>query len=88
MLENFIDELAGRMGLKLSSVSIADEQMLEGVDACILDLASGTTRSCLFVYRSELGDLERGSVPEMFAGRVRGALLRLQYLLEHQECEA
>jgi len=87
MLEKFIGELARRMGLKLSSVSIADENFIEGVDAFILDLASGSTRSCVFVYQSELGDLERGSVPDLFACRVRGALLRLQYLLEHQGCE-
>ena len=88
VIERYAGELATRMGLPLSNISIAGEDIHGGSGTCLLELDSGRKQTSVLVYQSELDAAQQGSPPELLIARLMVALLRLQFLYEQPECGA
>lgn len=80
MLEEYAADLAKQMGMKLSKVSV--EEAVDCLDASLLLLASGRQQASALVYQSDLNELKLSGNCDRLDMKIRGALSRLQMMLE------
>ena len=82
MIQEYAADLAARMGITLSRVSVVDGKLLGCRDSNLLQLYSGGHMESALIYRQELEDLQNGVRRHRLETRICAALSRLKILLE------
>lgn len=82
MIEKYVSDLAARIGVKLSKVSLVDGRTLGCRDSYLLNMSKKEHVVSAIVYQSDLADLDKGLGCDRLEIRIRSALSRLQLMLE------
>ncbi len=82
IIQEYADDIAQQLGIKLSWISVVDGQRLGCRGVHLLKLASDGQLVCTLVYQSELDDLQSDLFSDRLEMKVRMALSRLKILLE------
>ena len=82
MIQEYADDLAAQMGIKISRVSVVDGKLLGCRDSNLLQLYSDDHMESALIYRLELEDLQNGVSRPRLEARIRAALSRLKIKLE------
>jgi hypothetical protein len=81
MIQEYIEDIAVQMGIRLSSVSVEEEWNTFCQDAYLVNLVSEGYQVDIVVYKPDLDNLKTGSCCDMLTERFKSALSRLQLLL-------
>lgn len=82
MIQGYVADLAGQMGIQLTRVTIVEGRDVGCVDVHLLVLGSGEQTVSALVYQPELDILHSGSPCDRLEVKLRKALSRLKILLE------
>lgn len=82
MIKEYTADLAAQMGIRLSRISVIEGKRVGCFDVHLLNLAADDQRVSTLVYQSELDKLHNGICNELLEVKIRGALSKLQILLE------
>jgi len=82
MIREYAADIATQMGIRLSRISVIEGQRVGCFDVHLLNLAAENQRVSTLVYQSELDKLQNGSSSERLEVKIRGALSKLQTLME------
>jgi hypothetical protein len=82
MIQEYADDLAAQMGIKISRVSVVDGRLLGCRESNLLQLYSDGHMESALIYQQELVDLQSGVSHPRLESRIRAALSRLKIKLE------
>lgn len=82
MIEEYAANLAARLGIELSLVSVIDGKLLGCRDSHLLKLVSDDRTESVLIYQMDLDDLQRGISSNRLENRLKASLLRLQQPIE------
>jgi hypothetical protein len=82
MLREYTERLAEQSGIQLSSVSVIEGRKVGCSDGHLLHLISDGNLISALVQQSELEELQSGSNCKRLEIKIKGALSRLQTLVE------
>lgn len=82
MIEQFVSDIAGRMGINLAKVTLVDGQPLGCLDVQLLNMSSKGHVVSALVFQADIENLKNGIDCDSLEVRMRSSLSRLQVLLE------
>jgi len=77
MIQEYAADLATKMGIPLSRVSVIDGRTVGCLDVFLLHLTADDERVSVLVHQADLEELQKGSCCERLERRIRVALSRL-----------
>jgi hypothetical protein len=80
MIRNYAVDIASKMNVQLSNVTIIEGRQLDCLDAHELKLEADGKQISVLLYQSELDELLSNSVSVWLEQRIRSAMSRLQTL--------
>lgn len=83
MIIKYVSDLASRMGIKLTKVSLIDGKTVGCLDTHSLMMSSKGCNVSTIVYKSDLVQLENGNDCHRLEASIREKLSRLQMMIDH-----
>jgi hypothetical protein len=78
MIQDYVHDIAAKMKIQLSELSVVEGCNLGCLDAHLLNIASNGHQQSALVYQSELDKIQIGESCEQLELRIRSALSHLQ----------
>jgi hypothetical protein len=78
MTNEFVNNIARQMGIKLSNVSLIDGQTLGCLDSYLIDMTSKGKTVGVLIYKRDIESLLAGTECPRIEVKIRASLLRLQ----------
>jgi len=78
MIQDYVNDIAAKMKIQLSELSVVEGCNLGCLDAHLLNLTSNGHQQSALVYQSELDKIQIGESCEQLELRIRSALSHLQ----------
>lgn len=77
-----IAEQMGLLALKVSEVTLTDGERIGCRDAFLLNITAHGRLTSSLIYRSDLDDINQGSVNDRMEIRIRNALAKLSQMMD------
>ena len=82
MIQEYVSNLADKMGMKLSQISLVDGNQLGCLDVYLLKISIKVHKVDALIFKTDIENLENGKVSDRMEVRTRSALNRLQVMLD------
>ncbi|MEI6514217.1 MAG: hypothetical protein WCO51_13235 [bacterium] len=82
MIQEYVSNLADKMGMKLSQISLVDGNQLGCLDIYLLKISIKVHKVDALIFKTDIENLENGKVSDRMEVRTRSALNRLQVMLD------
>ena len=79
-IREYVDNIAAKMGIALSVVSVADTQYLGFIDVLLVHLTVRNKLVSVWVHQFELDELQNSSRCDSLEARLRTAMSQLQMM--------
>ena len=82
MIQEYVSNLANKMGIELSQISIVDGNQLGCLDVFLLKISIKLHTVDALIYKTDIENLENGENCDRLEVRTRATLSRLQMMLD------
>jgi len=83
MIHEYVTDIANKMGVQLSQLSIVEGQRVGCHGVHLMNLACDDQIVSTLVFQNELDKLQEGSRSERLQIKIESALSRLQLMIKH-----
>ncbi len=85
MIQQYVSDIAAKMGIRLSKITVVEGWIVGCLDVHLLHLADSDQVVSALVHQSELDDLLKDSSCDRLELKIRSALSRLEMKSESME---
>ncbi|HXE98009.1 MAG TPA: hypothetical protein VN642_16515 [Dongiaceae bacterium] len=82
MINDFVNDIASQMSIKLSKVSVIDGQTLGCLDSCLIDMTSKGKTVGALISKGDIECLDHGTECPRMEVKIRASLSRLQTMCQ------